>query len=50
MHINHYFTLGNYELGNQQKNSKNKDEAHKYGVKIVVDVVANHLADVPRRC
>lgn len=38
------FTIGN-KLGSEDEFKALCDEAHKYGVKIVVDVVANHLAN-----
>ena len=40
-----YFTLGNDYLGTAEEFKAMCTEAHKYGVKIIVDVVANHLAD-----
>ena len=40
-----YFTLGNDYLGTAEEFKAMCETAHKYGVKIIVDVVANHLAD-----
>lgn len=40
-----YFTVGNEYLGSEDEFKSLCEEAHKYGIKIVVDVVANHLAD-----
>lgn len=36
------FTIGNYQLGTEDEFKAMCDEAHKYGVKVIVDVVANH--------
>lgn len=36
------FTIGNYQLGTEEEFKAMCDEAHKYGVKVIVDVVANH--------
>lgn len=41
-----YYTLGNYQLGTADEFKTMCTEAHKYGLKIVVDVVGNHLADI----
>ena len=41
-----YFTVGNDYLGTEAEFKEMCEEAHKLGLKIVVDVVANHLADV----
>ena len=38
------FTIGN-DLGTAEEFKAMCDEAHKYGVKIIVDVVSNHLAN-----
>lgn len=40
-----YFTLGNDYLGTAEEFKAMCETAHKYGVKIIVDVVANHLAN-----
>ena len=40
-----YFTVGNEYLGSEDEFKSLCEEAHRYGIKIVVDVVANHLAD-----
>lgn len=40
-----YFTVGNAYLGSEDEFKALCEEAHNYGIKIVVDVVANHLAD-----
>ena len=40
-----YFTLGNYQLGTAEEFKAMCDEADKYGVKVIVDIVANHLSD-----
>lgn len=37
------YTVGNYQLGSESEFAAMCDEAHKYGVKIIVDVVANHM-------
>lgn len=39
------FTIGNVQLGTRDEFKQMCDEAHKYGVKIIVDVVANHTAN-----
>lgn len=36
------YTIGNYQLGTEAEFKAMCDEAEKYGVKIIVDVVANH--------
>lgn len=36
------YTIGNYQLGTEEEFKAMCDEAHKYGVKVIVDVVANH--------
>lgn len=41
-----YFKIGNAYLGTEEEFKEMCSEAKKYGVKIVVDVVLNHLADV----
>ena len=38
------FTLGNFQLGTKEDFKKMCKEAKKYGVKIIVDIVANHVA------
>lgn len=38
------FAVGNSGLGNENDLKRLCEEAHKYGIKIIVDVVANHLA------
>lgn len=40
-----YYTLGNYQLGTAEEFKAMTIEAHKLGLKIIVDVVANHAAD-----
>ena len=37
------YTIGNYQMGSEEQFKAMCDEAHKYGVKIVVDVVVNHM-------
>lgn len=37
------YTIGNYQLGTEQEFRELCEEAHKYGIKIIVDVVANHM-------
>lgn len=37
------YKIGNYQLGTEQEFRELCDEAHKYGIKIIVDVVANHM-------
>lgn len=39
------FTIGN-KLGTKEEFKAMCDEAHKYGLKVIVDVVSNHLANV----
>ena len=36
------FTIGNYQLGTRDEFKAMCSEAHKYGVKVLVDVIANH--------
>ena len=36
------FKIGNYQLGTRDEFKAMCDEAHKYGVSVVVDVIANH--------
>ena len=36
------FKIGNYQLGTRDEFKAMCDEAHKYGVKVIVDVIANH--------
>ena len=38
-----YYTVGNYQLGTEQDLKEMVAEAHKYNIKVIVDVVANHL-------
>lgn len=38
------YTIGNYQLGTEAEFKEMCAEAHKYGVKVIVDVVANHTA------
>ena len=40
-----YYTLGNYQLGTAAEFKEMTTAAHKQGLKVIVDVVANHLAD-----
>ncbi len=37
------YTIGNYQLGTEAEFKAMCDEADKYGIKIVVDVIANHM-------
>ena len=37
-------TIGNYQLGTEEEFKAMCEEAHKYGVKVIVDVVANHTS------
>ena len=36
------FSIGNYQLGTEEEFKAMCEEAHKYGIKVIVDVVANH--------
>jgi hypothetical protein len=36
------FKIGNYQLGTRDEFKAMCDEAHKYGIKVIVDVIANH--------
>lgn len=36
------WTIGNYQLGTKEEFTAMCDEAHKYGIKVIVDVVPNH--------
>ena len=36
------FKIGNYQLGTRDEFKAMCDEAHKYGIKVLVDVIANH--------
>lgn len=36
------FKIGNYQLGTREEFKSMCDEAHKYGVSVLVDVIANH--------
>ena len=38
------YTIGNYMLGTEAEFEEMCDTAHKYGVKVVVDIVANHCS------
>ena len=38
------YTIGNYMLGTEEEFMAMCEEAHKYGVKIIVDIVANHCS------
>jgi alpha-amylase len=38
------YTIGNYQLGTEAEFKAMCEEAHKYGVKVIVDVVANHTS------
>ena len=38
------FVIGNYQLGTKDEFKAMCDEAHKYGVKVIVDAVLNHLS------
>lgn len=38
------YTIGNYQLGTEDEFKAMCEEAHKYGVKVIVDVVANHTS------
>ena len=37
------YVIGNYQLGTKEEFQAMCDEAHKYGVKVIVDAVMNHL-------
>ncbi|RCX22674.1 alpha-amylase [Fontibacillus phaseoli] len=39
------FKIGNTQLGNRDQFKKMNDEAEKHGISIIVDVVANHMAN-----
>lgn len=41
-----YYTLGNYQLGTAAEFKAMCEAAHEYGLKIIVDIVGNHLADI----
>ncbi len=36
------FTIGNYQLGTRDEFKEMCDEAEKYGIKVIVDIIANH--------
>ncbi len=36
------YTIGNYQLGTEEEFKAMCEEAHKYGIKVIVDIVANH--------
>ena len=38
------FVIGNYQLGTKKEFEEMCDEAHKYGIKVIVDAVLNHLS------
>ncbi len=38
------YTIGNYMLGTEEEFMAMCEEAHKYGVKVIVDIVANHCS------
>jgi alpha-amylase len=38
------WTIGNYQLGTKDEFSAMCEEAHKYGIKVIVDVAPNHTA------
>ena len=38
------YTIGNYQLGTKEEFTAMCEEAHKYGIKVIVDIVANHCA------
>ena len=38
------YTIGNYQLGTEDEFKEMCKEAHKYGVKVIVDIVANHCS------
>lgn len=38
------WTIGNYQLGTEQEFAEMCAEAHRYGVKVIVDIVPNHTA------
>ncbi len=38
------YTIGNYQLGTEEEFSEMCEEAHKYGIKVIVDIVANHCS------
>lgn len=38
------WVIGNYQLGTRDEFKSMCDEAHKYGIKVIVDVVPNHTA------
>lgn len=40
------FSIGNYQLGTEEEFKSMCEEAHKYGIKVIVDVVANHTTSV----
>lgn len=40
------FAIGNYQLGTEEEFKSMCEEAHKYGIKVIVDVVANHTTGV----
>ena len=37
------YVIGNYQLGTKEEFTQMCDEAHKYGVKVIVDAVLNHV-------
>lgn len=42
------WTIGNYQLGTEDEFKAMCDEAHKYGIKIIVDVVPNHTTPIEK--
>ena len=40
------YTIGNYQLGTREEFIAMCNEAHKYGIKVIVDVMANHTTPV----
>ncbi len=38
------YTIGNYMLGTEDEFMEMCNEAHKYGIKVIVDIVANHCS------
>ncbi len=40
------YDIGNYQLGTEEEFKDMCEEAHKYGLKVIVDAVLNHTSDV----